>query len=147
MSLDEFLFGRLAVYLKDRKKKQVDNEGSIVYLNDIKTRLTIISNAVTGKAINIYPAHREGGYKNDNFFLPIQFSAYKDPKKNLSFYLFRILYLAVQKNLNINWSDDNKHNLHEAQNKAEQSSDKILPILFEEFPFTESIYSELKTHF
>ena len=147
MALDEYIFGKFANYFKKRKHKSLSARAQAVKLDEIKARLTIFARAITGKAIEIYPAEREGGYKNNNFFLADYFSELPTYQQNLSYYLYRVLYLSVQKNLNINWIDTIEHPLIESQQKAQESAKEILPILFEEFPPTEEIYFNLKTHF
>ena len=109
--------------------------------------MTIFARAITGNSIDIYPAKREGGYKNNNFFLPILYSELPTYEENLSFYLFRILYLSVQKNLNINWQDTTDHPLEDSQEKALKSSKEILENLFEEFPISEGIHIELFNYY
>ena len=66
MALDEYLFGKIVSYFKKNKKASSAVIERTVYLEDIKPRLTIFSRAVTGHAIEIYTAEREGGYKNNN---------------------------------------------------------------------------------
>ena len=39
-----------------------------MYLETLKPKLTIVADAVSGVAIELYPAEREGGYRNTNFF-------------------------------------------------------------------------------
>lgn len=147
MSLDEFLFGRIAVYIKERNKKRNEDTSHHVTLDDLKPRLTLLANAVTGKSINIYNAHREGGYKNDNFFLPSSIGIFNTIEENISFYLFRVLFLSIQKNLQFNWKDDSKHELLTSQQKANESASEILKVLFSEFPSTQEIHSKLKTYY
>ena len=97
---DEYLFTKLAYYFKRRSKRKQEDIAYAVHLKDIKPRLTILSRAITGKAIEIFEAEREGGYKNNNFFLPPKFADFPSTDENIAFYLFRILYLSVQKKLN-----------------------------------------------
>lgn len=106
MALDEFLYGKIASFFTKRKRDTLGSHTKTVKLVDIKPRLTIFARAITGKPIDLYPAKREGGYKNNNFFLPTLFSELQTYEENLSFYLFRILYLSIQKNLNLNWQDN-----------------------------------------
>lgn len=147
MSLDEFLFGKLSVFLKKKRQKAIDSLGYTVKLSEIKPRLTIIANAITGSSISIYPSQREGGYKNNNFFLPIKYNAFTEIDKNIAFYIFRVLYLSVQKKTNQNWQDKKEHDLEKSQLKAQESSANILAILFDEFPSTKDIYSDLIQHY
>ena len=90
---DEYIFAKLAYYFKRRKKRKQEGFDNRVNLIDIKPRLTIFSRAITGKPIEIYDAEREGGYKNNNFFLPHKFDEFPTVDENISFYLFRVLYL------------------------------------------------------
>lgn len=112
-------------------------------LNELKSRLVIFARAITGEAIEIYEADREGGYKNNNFFLPTKYYEFQTLEENISFYLFRVLYLSVQKNLDFNWNDNKEHDLLESQQKAKNTSDKVLPELFRQFPIAESHHQKL----
>ena len=66
---DEYLFTKLAYYFKRRNLKKQENIAHAVNLSDLKPRLTIFARAITGESIEIFEAEREGGYKNNNFFL------------------------------------------------------------------------------
>ncbi len=147
MALDEYLYGKIANYFKQRKKTLVEADKTTVKLQDIKPRLTLFARAVTGKPITIYTAEREGGYKNNNFFLPKHINFLPTYEKNLSFYLFRVLFLSIQKNLNFNWNDKQEHSLLESQQKAFQTAPKVLSVLFEEFPLTQQLYKDFKKYF
>ena len=144
---DEYIFSKFAKYLKRRKKVAKEAKEHAVKLSDIKSRLTILSRAITGEPIEIFEAEREGGYKNNNFFLPARFSEFSEPKQNLSFYLFRVLFLSVQKNKRYNYSLGEEHTLEEARERAQGMSGEILKILFEQFPVTHEIHKQLTTHF
>ncbi|RXP56153.1 VWA domain-containing protein [Lutibacter sp. HS1-25] len=144
---DEYLFTKLAYYFKRRSKRKQEDIAHAVYLNDIKPRLTILSRAITGQTIEIYEAEREGGYKNNNFFLPSTFSDFPSTDENIAFYLFRILYLSVQKNLNLNWNDNIEHDLIESQQKASETSTLVLQSLFEQFPITEKYHENFKKYY
>ncbi len=143
MALDEYLFGRFVRYLKRRKTSAIQASKHIVKLDDVKGKLTIFASAVSGYPIHIHPAEREGGYKNDSFFLPPRMDHFDSYEQNASFYLFRVLYLAVQKKLGINWPDQLQHDLMESRLKAEEKAPLILRHLFEEVPSTEVIYRQL----
>jgi nitric oxide reductase NorD protein len=137
---DEYIFTKFAFFFKKRKRKKEAGLQHVVHLKDIKPRLSIFSRAITGEAIEIFEAEREGGYRNNNFFLPSKFFEFKTAEENIAYYLFRVLYLSVQKNLNLNWNDTLDHDIQESQQKAEISSEKVLKVLFEQFPITESYY-------
>ncbi|AMC11867.1 NorD protein [Lutibacter profundi] len=140
---DEYIFTKLAYYFKRRKRKKEESNIHAVNLDDLKPRLTIFARAITGEAIEIFEAEREGGYKNNNFFLPSKYSDFKTVDENISFYLFRILYLSIQKNLNLNWLDKTEHELLESQQKANETSSIVLETLFQQFPITKKQHKKL----
>jgi len=147
MALDEYLYGKIAGFFTKRKRATLEGHIKTVKLVDIKSRLSIFARAITGNSIDIYPAKREGGYKNNNFFLPTLFSELPTFEENLSYYLFRILYLSVQKNLHINWQDNTDHSSIESQEKALAASQEILEKIFEEFPIAKEIHKELFNYY
>lgn len=145
--IDEYLVGKFFNHLKKRRKINPEITARTVTLNAIKPRLTIIARALTGKPIDIYPAEREGGYKNNNFFLPISFAELPTKEENINFYFFRIAYLTIQQRLNYNWdSKENEQPLALSQQKARESSTVVLAIVFEEFGNTQNTHSQLKAH-
>ena len=90
--IDEYIVGKFFKHLKKSKKVNPEILARTVTLIEIKPRLTILARALTGKPIEIFPAEREGGYKNNNFFLPISFAELPTKAENHTFYLFRILF-------------------------------------------------------
>jgi nitric oxide reductase NorD protein len=140
---DEYIFTKLAYYFKRKKKQKQKRLEHIVYLNELKPRLTIIARALTGNAIDIYEAEKEGGYKNNNFFLPSQVSLFNEAELNVSFYLFRILYLSVQKDLGFNWNDNKAHDVTTSREQAFNVSKDILEVLFKEYPAAQKVYDKL----
>jgi nitric oxide reductase NorD protein len=146
--LDEYLVGKFFKQLKRSKKIDPKIVARTVTLNDIKPRLTILARALTGNAIDIFPAEREGGYKNNNFFLPVSFAEFATTDENLTFYLFRTLFLSIQQRLNLNWKPTEiEQTLALSQQKALESSEEILSILFQEFSIDKSFYTMAKNHF
>ncbi|WP_372792625.1 nitric oxide reductase activation protein NorD [Lutibacter sp.] len=144
---DEYIFTKLAYFFKNRSKRKQEDSAHEVLLMGLKPRLTILARAITGQAIEIYDAEREGGFKNNNFFLPTKFQEFSSVDENVAFYLFRVLYLSVQKNLNLNWNDNQEHELEESQQKAKETSNKILESLFEQFPIAEKYYTDFKNFY
>ena len=140
---DEYIFTKFAHFFKRRSKKKEANISHAARLNEIKPRLLLFARAITGEPIELFEAEREGGYKNNNFFLPGVFSSFPTNKENISFYLFRILYLSVQKTMNLNWSDAKDHSLIESRLKAEENSTLVLSDLFEQFPVAQSYYEKI----
>jgi len=147
MALNEYLYGKLDSFFRGRKKKSIEEDSNAVKLEDIKSRLTIFARAITGEAIDIYPAEREGGYKNNNFFLPQIYTDLNDYEKNLSFYLYRVLYLSVQKNLELNWETGQDHDLLKSQQEAYYSSKLVLDELFDQFPISKHIHTDLLNYY
>ncbi|MEK6155299.1 VWA domain-containing protein [Flavobacteriaceae bacterium 3-367] len=144
---DEYIFTKFAHYFKRRQKRKEANLAHAANLSDMNARLTILARAITGRPITIYAAEREGGYKNDNFFLPTKFSAFPTLEENVSFYLFRVLYLALQKNLDLNWKDALEHPIKESRERALDSSQMVLEHLFEEFPITQKYHQKFLEHY
>ena len=138
---DEYIFTKLAYYFKRRRRRKQESNSNAVDLTDIKSRLTIFSRAITGRSIEIYDAQREGGYKNNNFFLPKQIADFQTVEENLSFYLFRVLYLSVQKNLDLNWKDKEiELDTKISQMKAEENDPQVFDVLFEQFQITQEYH-------
>ncbi len=137
---DEYIFTKFAYYFKRKKKEKEQAISRAVNLADMKPRLLILARAITGESIEIYEAEREGGYKNTNFFLPARFLEFPSIEENSSFYIFRVLYLSVQKNLELNWNDNQEHELIESQQKALESSKIVLESLFKQFPISKKYY-------
>jgi len=139
MSFDEKLFGLFANFLKKRKQDKIALAKKTVRLDEHSARLGLIARAITGDAIDIYPAEQEGGYKNNNFFLPQSISLFPTKKDNEDFYLFRLLFLAFQKSGNFNFSEKeievkpNNEHLLLAQKKALEVAPQIIKILESEF--------------
>lgn len=144
---DEWLFTKLAFYFKRKKLEKEASLVNTVYLADIKARLVIFARAVTGEPIDIYDAQREGGYKNNNFFLPVCMAIFPSQEENISYYLFRVLYLSVQKNLGLNWAEDRTYELAESQEQAFNTSNSVLESLLEQFPICESLHEKIKAFY
>ena len=144
---DEFIFAKVAKFLKHRKKSAREAIAHTVKLCEIKPRLTLVARAVTGHPIEIFEAEQEGGYKNNTFFLPERFSGFDTSEKNLAFYIFRTLYLSIQKSFHLNYGLGEEHTLEEARKISEENSEKVLKEIFSQFPGTETIYTELKLLF
>lgn len=140
--LDEILYTRVLRFLKKRKRNNPLIKARRVSLEEIKGKLTLIARAVTGTAINIFPAEREGGYKDDNFFLPIECDFFEEKIQNQNFFLFRTLYLCQQKALNFNKRFDEDFDDEEAVISALETSQKVLEKLFEEYPVLEDWHFE-----
>ena len=153
MSWDELLQGVFSGYFKvkdrlqQKQKKQLITAENTVRLDDIKGKLTLIARALSGSAIDIFPADREGGYKNNHFFLPVFYAEFKDVSDNLQFYLFRTLYLVTQRQLELNGKPNQSFDLQTARQKAMESAPQVLKVLFQDFPVTREIHNRLLEHY
>ncbi|MFD2907613.1 nitric oxide reductase activation protein NorD [Flavobacterium ardleyense] len=139
--LDEILYKKVIKYFKHKRLNDSEMLSRQVTLSEIKPRLTLLARALCGVPIEIFPAEREGGYKNLNFFLPINCSLFPTKEENLKFYFFRTAYLSVQKQLNLNWTS-----LEDLQQlsleKAQETAPLVLEKLFQEYPSLEEWYYE-----
>ncbi len=147
MELDEILYSKVLQFFKKNKKVDVDLVNRTVHLEEIKPRLTILARAITADVIEIFPAESEGGYKNNNFFLPISFGQFDTYEANLSFYFFRILYLTEQRKLHFNWNEIQQDNLELSQLKAFESAPEVVKNLCDEFPLMADLHQEFYTFF
>ena len=143
MSFDEFIYGKLVKYFNNKKVNQ-DELSRRVLLEEIKPRITVLARALTGEAIEIYPAEREGGYKNIHFFLPVSFGLFPSKEENFDLFIFRVVYLSVQKKLGINWKSNSEPSLIMSRLKAVESSEEILSKLKDEFPNSWTMHQRLK---
>lgn len=139
MELDELIFGKIVKYFKRKRKIEILENPNTIFLKDIKSRLIIVSRAFTGQPIDVFFAEKEGGFKNNNFFLPEYFNAFDSKEKNLDFYFFRTLFLCIQKRLEINLTN---HPIF-----TDDLKNKILTQLFQEFPQLESVYNDLVSYY
>lgn len=144
MAFDEYLYSKIYAYFKQKKLDKQELERTVT-LNDIRERLTILARAVTGKAIDIFPAEREGGYKNNSFFLPATFGLMPTFSENLMFYCYRILYLSTQQKLCLNAKDESELNTEIARKKAELNSEIILKNLWEDYPSLQRVFEKIKS--
>jgi len=150
MSFDEYLQSLFETYFKfsDRRKKkrrqQLLTAEKTVKLDDIRDRLTLLARALTGEPIRIFPAEREGGYKDTRFFLPEFFSACQNREDNFRFYLFRLLFLITQRKLQLNYPPGHEADDEQARADALRHAPAVLDELFKEFPVTRQWYDILK---
>ncbi|HQW45677.1 MAG TPA: hypothetical protein PLZ98_01315, partial [Chitinophagaceae bacterium] len=144
MPLDEYLYKKITKFFARKYNTSSEIIIKTVVLNDIKQRLTILARALTGNAIEIFPAEREGGFKNNNFFLPASFSLFDTYNQNLSYYFFRVIYLSVQKELCLNWFQGTELKLNEAQQMAYKTSSIILEKMFVDYPITKPLFFDLE---
>ncbi|WP_158860271.1 nitric oxide reductase activation protein NorD [Lunatibacter salilacus] len=146
LDLDEWIYGSVVKYFRRSRKSSEEKMDHKVDLEKIKPRLTLLARAITGKAIEIFPAEREGGFKNNNFFLPISFSEFPSWEENLSFYFFRMLYLSAQQDLGANWLKETS-DLTLSRQMAMQCAPAVLDRLKEDFMIAFQLHNRLRTYF
>ncbi|MCC5918075.1 MAG: VWA domain-containing protein [Cryomorphaceae bacterium] len=146
LDLDEIIYGWTVKRMRKNRKSAEEQLPQRVTLEELKPRLTILARALNGQAIDVYPAEREGGFKNHNFFLPISFSEFADKSENIQFYIYRTLYLTIQRELGKNWHH-REDDLKLSRIKALECSGEILATLFERFPGIQPIHNSAKNHF
>ncbi len=153
MSFDEYLQGLIETYFKfsnkhkKRKRKQLLALEKTARLDLINDRLTVLARAVAGRPIRIFTAEREGGYKNDHFFLPEYFSEFDTFEENYAYYLFRTLYLTYQQKAGINLRPGAEANEQIARAAALQNAPRVLKNLFKDFPALKPVHDKLVAHF
>lgn len=133
MEIDEIIYSKVLRFFKNRKENNAEVLNRKVLLSDLKPRLTLIARAICGTAIEIFPAEREGGFKNDNFFLPISVALFQSKEENIQFYIFRTIYLCVQKQLEFNWTETN-YSEELSSVKAIETAPDVLKKMFEDYP-------------
>ena len=143
MELDQLLFKKIFDYLTRSRKKEAENGAHTVPLQELSSRFIILARALCGEPVEIFASEREGGWKDNIFFLPVRISFFESAEKNLRFYLFRIFYLHVQKELGYNWSSGESKTVKESQKKALETSREVLEKLFDEYPLWEDYYNEM----
>jgi nitric oxide reductase NorD protein len=131
VDLSETLYKK---FLTWRSRKRTESEAVTgIKLSEISSKLTFIARALSGEPIEILPALREGGWKDNRFYLPPFMNQYDELELNFKYYIFRIFYLNGQKELNLNWHSKNEKNLQESRDQAKENSSKILQTVGEEF--------------
>lgn len=143
LELDELVYTRIVKYFKYKKNNNPQLLERQVAFDELKPVLTVIARAVTGKAIEVFPAEREGGYKNDNFFVPAAVSFFPSKEENKEFYLFRLVYLCFQHRMGLNWSYD-EEDLELSQKMAKDSAGYVLEAVFSEFPSLRPVFEKAK---
>jgi len=143
VELDQLLFQKVLKYFKKHKKIDPTILARSVKLEELSGRLTIMARALTGDPIDIIPSEREGGWKNNTFFLPSIVSVFENIEANVALFTFRVFYLATQKKLELNWPQKADKSTEESQQQALQTSAQVLDALYDEFPLLQGIHDQL----
>lgn len=140
MDIEQLLFKRLFDFFKKKTELTTDELERKVKLQDIHSRVSLIARALTGESIEIVASEREGGWKDNVFFLPSEMLLFPQVEINLNFFLFRVFYLHIQQKENLNWKSDEDFETSVSQEKAIETSEIVLQKLFEEFPGLKPIH-------
>jgi nitric oxide reductase NorD protein len=143
MSFDEYLFGKVSNFFRNRKKLSVDAAQRTVLLENIKPRLLVVSRAICGEAIEVFAAEKEGGYKGLNFFLPSSLSLLPTQEENISFYFFRIIYLCTQRKMGLNDFGSVALTAKEASERSKQAAPMVMEKLGLDFPNAKQIHDDI----
>ena len=149
MELDQILFKKIfRIYEKWKFKNSRDESFKTVNLVDISPRLTLIARALTGRSIDIMPAEKEGGWKNNVFYLPSSISLMPTLEENLNYYIYRIVYLSIQSSKNLNWNQKNQpENIEVFRNKGKEYAPLVLEKMKEDYPPVLNFYHTSRNYF
>lgn len=145
MALDEYIFGKAVRYFRNKKREETARLERTVHLENMRQRLTILARALTAAPIEIYPAEKEGGYRNENFFLPASFALLPTAQENMQYYIFRIFYLSVQRRLQFNWSGSSDKAVDISIKAAVEHAPRVLEEMYREYPATAAVHDQLAT--
>ncbi|WP_341836180.1 VWA domain-containing protein [Chitinophaga pollutisoli] len=143
MALDEYIFGRVVRYFRQRKA-QAEDVSRTVSLEPLRPRLTLLARALTGRPVEIFPAVKEGGYKGDSFFLPEKCGLFSSGDLNAAFYIFRVLYLSVQQQLGLNGYSTVSLTDKEALVRAANAAPEVLAAMQAAYPESPGLYERLR---
>ena len=143
LDLDEWIYSKAVRILKKRRKTAQESLPQKIDMETIRPRLIILARAISGVPIELFPAELEGGYKNNNFFLPISFAQFPTVEDNIAFYLYRTIYLCKQRELKLNWSKETG-DLKLSRQKAAETAPLILKELEAEFPTIRELHHKFK---
>jgi nitric oxide reductase NorD protein len=144
MEFDQLIFQKFFRFFNKNRKVDPAVSARTVNLSDIKPKLTILARALTGNAIDIYPASRDGGWQNNIFYLPGEFSKLATAEENIMYYIYRLCFLYVQQKLDLNWKPGENKTPDESIKKALETAPIVLRDMFKEFPSLKPVHDELK---
>jgi len=87
----------------------------------------------------------EGGYRGRLLYLPTSIRLGQSQHENLSFYLWRLLYLISQRQLGLNWQEPGHYTLEASRHRAQASAPQVLNQLFGLDARLEPLYQLLQT--
>lgn len=142
MDFAEVLFKRFVAWRKERKER-TERRVEGVDLSELAPRLALIARALCQAPIEIKPAVREGGWSGDAFHLPARMELLPTLEENFKFYLFRVFYLAKQRELGLNWTGASG-SLQASREAAAESAGCVLDALSREFLHFPALHDSLR---
>ncbi len=142
MEFAEYLFKKYRSWKSERDSKSINP--STVKLSEVKHRLTLLACALTGDPIEILTAENIGGWKGHYFYLPAKMDRYDSLDLNFHFYIFRVIYLTKQKQLNLNWTVEKPNDIASEQ-KALDTSHVVLKALSDEYDGFHALYKKVES--
>jgi nitric oxide reductase NorD protein len=144
MELDQLLFQRVIRYFRNRRKEAPELISRKVLLEDIRPRLTILARALTGDSIELLRAEEEGGYKYEQFYLPEEMAFLAHWEENLQFYIYRIFYLSIQRELGINGNSELGENLEYSRTASFEKSTDVLARMKLDYPGVAQLHDQIE---
>lgn len=142
LDIDEWIYGQAVRFWNIRKKKAL-NQTHVVSLESVKPRLTLMARALTGNPVEIFTAEAEGGWKGNNFFLPVSMGLFDLYEDNLKFYFYRLVFLSIQRELNLNWNHSGQSEFA-SRLEALNSAPEILRKMQTDYPQVTLLHDSLK---
>ncbi|MBL7685295.1 MAG: hypothetical protein JNK65_04580 [Deltaproteobacteria bacterium] len=148
MELDQFLFTKtLRFFRKIKNKIEGDSRESVrVYLESEKESLSLLAQMLTGQVIEILSAEEEGGFRDHQFYLPAFYDSAPDLDENRLFYIFRIAYLSIQKELKFFPKSTDPQDLKFLREQSLRVSSVVLECLFSRYPILKPIFERLQQY-
>lgn len=145
MEWDQKLFKQTWNWLAGLRPQQAEAPDT-VKLEDLHARLTLLARMLCGEPVEILRAEQEGGVNGPFLYLPAAFALGQDREQNCLFYLFRVVYLSVQRELGLNWPPGEKPGLLASRQKACETSQQVLALVFERYPAMQGPFEALLAH-
>lgn len=143
MEIDQLIFKKFWNLFSNKNTATKQNTNSVT-LENIKDRLCLLARLLSGKSIEIFPAENYSGWKNNIYFLPAKCNIFEKKEDNYFYYLFRIVYLSIQQENNINWKKEDVYTIEHALLKSKEYTDFILNIIKIEFPIIAEKFDTIK---
>lgn len=149
MELDQYLFKKALTFFRRLRETPVPPEvvARTARLDALLPRLTTVARALTGEAMTVQAAEREGGWRGGAFLLPAAMAQCPTAELNEQYYIFRVCFMAAQRSLGHNWAEGETRTPEESRSKAREHSAGVLERMAEEYPAAAAWFPELAGYF